>query len=82
MEDLIKKMSKDAEEYAALHGKNCSCMMESPDACDCEEMECIKEIARTAMESVNKYWVEMAKEHRKLCTPEGKKNITLMINRK
>lgn len=30
------------EEYGDLHGENCSCMMEDPDECDCDEMRQIK----------------------------------------
>ena len=53
MEELIKKMKEDIEEYGDLHGKNCSCMMESPDECDCEEMKQIKSFTEEWMNKVN-----------------------------
>ena len=34
------------EEYGDLHGENCSCMMEDPDECDCDEMASIKDFVR------------------------------------
>lgn len=82
MKELIEKMKSDVEEYGDLHGEYCSCNMEDPDACDCEEMKQIKHIVETWVEKVNMYWVEMAKAHRNHCTPEGNKDITRMMGKK
>jgi hypothetical protein len=76
MEELIKKMEEEIEEYAYLHGEGCSCMMESPDACDCEEMRQIKFFTKKWMEEVNKYWIKMADAHRPYCRPQGNKMLT------
>ena len=44
MKDLIKKQEEYLEEFAELHNQDCSCLMEDPDACDCDNMKQIKHI--------------------------------------
>ena len=54
------------EEYADLHGENCSCMMEQPDECDCDEMEQIKGFIN---EIISKKDAEWGKKVEKLKQP-------------
>ena len=82
MDKLIEEMEKNAEEYGYLHNEDCPANMEDPDACECDNLKMAKEIAREAMESVNKYWIEMCKAHSKHCTPEGRKDITRLVGKK
>lgn len=64
MKELIEKMERDAEEYGYLHNEDCSCMMEDPDACDCDNLKIAKVIARKHMEAVNEWWVLMCKQEK------------------
>ena len=73
-------MEKDAEEYGDLHNKDCATNW--GESCGCENLSLAKAIARDAMESVNKYWVDMCEAHRKHCTPEGRKDLTRLQGEK
>ncbi len=83
MNETIEKMIKEAQEYGDLHGEFCACMMEDPDNCDCDEMKQIANIIKETVEAENARWVEMCKEHQKLCSfSEGKKELTRMMGKK
>ena len=82
MKEMLETMEHDVEEFGYLHGENCSVNMESPDACDCDEMKDIKAFCAQWMDNVNTYWCEMTEAHRKYCTPEGNKDITRLLGKK
>lgn len=75
-------MKQEVEEYGDLHNEHCLCMMEDPDACDCDEMKQIKHFAEYYMNKVNEYWIQMAEAHRPYCKPEGNKMLTRMMGKK
>lgn len=82
MDETIEDMQKEAEEYADLHNEDCSCMMEDPDACDCEKMAQVHSLIKQAIGAENARWISLAKAHRTHCNPEGNKDITRMIGSK
>jgi hypothetical protein len=81
-----EKWEEEIEEYGDLHGECCACMSEDPDECDCDEMKQIKQFIRKEKEKSKQEeterWIELAKAHRKHCTPEGNKDITRMMGNK
>ena len=82
MDELIQKMEEEIEEYGDLHGEHCSCCMEDPDECDCDEMKELKSFIEGWMNEVNKYWIKMAQAHRPHCSPAGNKMLTKMMGKK
>lgn len=74
-------MCVQAEEYGDLHWEECSCMMEEPDACDCEEMQQIKSLITESTKAENARWTALAQAHRPYCSPEGNKNLTRMMGK-
>lgn len=82
MKELLEQMDRDVEEYGQLHGEECPCNMEDPDACDCEEMKAIKSICTEHMKKVEAWWIEHLKAHRPYCNPEGNKDITRLLGKK
>ena len=79
---LIAKMKEEIQEHGDMHGANCPCNMEDPDECDCEEMVFWGQQIENYMVKVDQWWIAHAKEHRKLCTPDGNKMLTKMMGKK
>ena len=82
---LIEKMKEDTKEYGQYHDDDCPQMSEWADIdseCSCETIKVMKSFAEEWMAKVNEWWVFHAKEHRKLCTPEGNKMLTRMMGKK
>ena len=77
--DVIAAALIELEEYGDLHTEECGCLRE--EECDCD-MNGMKKFVREKMEEVNSWWVKMAQEHRKYCSPEGKKILTRLQGKK
>lgn len=79
---LIEKMKEEIQEHGDMHGEFCPCNAEDPDECTCEEMAFWGSQIEKYMREVDQWWIMHAKEHRKLCTPEGNKMLTKMMGKK
>jgi len=80
--ELIEQMKEEIQEHGDMHGKNCSCNMENPDECNCEEMEFWGNQIEIYMNRMNDWWIKMAKAHRKHCSSDGNKDLTRMMGKK
>ena len=76
VDDIVKKARESLEEAGDMHSEGCPCNMESPDACDCDNMEFLEKEVRTALEALDKYWLFHLNAHRKHCSPDGNKELT------
>ena len=79
---IIAKMKEEIQEHGDMHGADCPCNMEDPDECDCKEMAFWGQQIENYMVKVDQWWIAHAKEHRKLCTPDGNKMLTKMMGKK
>jgi hypothetical protein len=68
------------EEYGDLHNADCDINDEggSFDGCHCENMKQIKAFVQKTLDDRDKFWVECLEAHRKHCTAEGNKKLTLV----
>ena len=81
--DVVAKALEELEEFGQLHEGNCGIFIDEnyPKDCDCD-MYGMKTFVREKMEEVNNWWIKMATEHRKYCTPEGNKVLTRIMGKK
>jgi len=79
---IIAKMKEEIQEHGDMHGAGCPCNMEDTDECDCEEIAFWGQQIENYMVKVDQWWIAHAKEHRKLCTPDGNKMLTKMMGKK
>lgn len=68
MNDLLKKMEQDAEEYGQLHEDDCQMMQEDGSdigyVCECPIILTLKSFAREHMQEVHSWWLHMAKNEK------------------
>ena len=77
--DVVAKALEELEEFGDFHDDTCLCLRE--EECDCD-MRGLKPFLKEKMDAVNNWWVKMAGEHRKYCTPEGNKVLTRIMGKK
>lgn len=77
--DVVAKALVELEEYGDLHGPNCAVLWEEECTCD---MGGMKPFVAEQMQKVNNWWIKMTQEHRKYCSPEGRKVLTRLQGKK
>ena len=79
VDDIVKAAREQLEQFGDLHDEGCPCTLDVgsyPDECDCSTMEELEKEVRTAVEALDKYWLENLQAHRPYCSAAGNKILT------
>lgn len=78
IKQLVEEMLQDIQEHGDMHGEYCPVNMEDPDECDCEEMAFWGGVIKEWMGKVNQMWVAHLDAHRKHCSTQGNRHLTIV----